>query len=49
MEALRKEWCLRNRYWKEEKQKEEELLGDLDAALQHCVLVATQEDSEQVS
>ncbi|XP_064840268.1 uncharacterized protein si:dkey-103g5.4 [Oncorhynchus masou masou] len=47
VEALRKEWCLRNRYWKEEKQKEEELLGDLDAALQHCVLVATQEDSEQ--
>ncbi|KAK6297050.1 hypothetical protein J4Q44_G00331920 [Coregonus suidteri] len=47
LEALQEERCLRNRYWKQEKQKEEELLADLDAALQHCILVATQEDSEQ--
>ncbi|KAL0973021.1 hypothetical protein UPYG_G00197840 [Umbra pygmaea] len=46
-EALQKEWCLRNRFWKQEKQKEEELLGDLDAALEHCLHMATQDHFDE--
>ncbi|KAJ7990490.1 hypothetical protein DPEC_G00300860 [Dallia pectoralis] len=47
VEVLQKERCLRSGFWKQEKRKEEELLGNLDAALQLCLLMASQEDSEE--
>ena len=46
-EALQREVCRRSSYWQQQRQKEEEMLGDLDSSLMHCVCTVT--NSEQVN
>ncbi|XP_078140393.1 uncharacterized protein LOC144539411 [Centroberyx gerrardi] len=48
VEALQREVCLRNSYWQQQRQREEEILSDLDSALLRCLSRVTQANSDQV-
>lgn len=49
VEALRREGCLRNTYWQQQRQREEDILSDLDSALFQCLFRVTEDISYQVS
>ncbi|XP_028321414.1 uncharacterized protein LOC114474973 [Gouania willdenowi] len=38
VEALQREVCLRNTYWQQQKQREEDILSDVDSSLHQCLL-----------
>ncbi|XP_041849904.1 uncharacterized protein si:dkey-103g5.4 isoform X3 [Melanotaenia boesemani] len=46
-EALQREVCLRNTYWQQQRQREEDILTDLDSALHQCLTKATDTNSYQ--
>ncbi|KAJ4935626.1 hypothetical protein JOQ06_017157 [Pogonophryne albipinna] len=48
VEALQREVCVRNTYWQQQRQREEDIFSDLDSALFQCLLRAIEEDSYQV-
>ncbi|KAK1900668.1 ABC transporter G family member 28 [Dissostichus eleginoides] len=48
VEALQREVCVRNTYWQQQRQREEDIFSDLDSALFHCLFRAIEEDSYQV-
>ncbi|XP_028817043.1 uncharacterized protein LOC114768840 [Denticeps clupeoides] len=47
METLQNEVSVRSRYWKQQRKKEEELLGDLLGALRHCLYTSSQQESHR--
>lgn len=47
--ALQREVCVRNTYWQQQKQREEDILSDLDSALFQCLLRITEANFDQVS
>lgn len=49
VEALQREVCVRNTYWQQQRQREEDILSDLDSALFQCLFRATEANSYQVS
>ncbi|XP_067362811.1 uncharacterized protein [Channa argus] len=48
IEALQREVCARNIYWQQQRQREEDILSDLDSALFQCVFRVTEVNSSQV-
>ncbi|XP_040929476.2 uncharacterized protein si:dkey-103g5.4 isoform X2 [Betta splendens] len=48
VEALQREVCARNTYWQQQRQREEDVLSDLDAALFQGLFQVTKADSSQV-
>ncbi|XP_034025206.1 uncharacterized protein si:dkey-103g5.4 [Thalassophryne amazonica] len=48
VEVLQKEVCARNAHWEQQRQKEEDILSDLDSALIQCLLGVTEVNSWQV-
>ncbi|TMS07022.1 hypothetical protein E3U43_011115 [Larimichthys crocea] len=48
VEALQREVCLRNTYWQQQRQREEDILSDLDSALFQCLFRVTEANSYQV-
>lgn len=48
VEALQKEVCVRTNQWLQQKQKEEELLSDLDVAVQRCLHTVSLDPPGQV-
>ncbi|KAG7238714.1 hypothetical protein INR49_031230 [Caranx melampygus] len=48
VEALQREVCVRNIYWQHQRQREEDLLSDLDSALSQCLFRFTEVNSAQV-
>ncbi|XP_022055821.2 uncharacterized protein si:dkey-103g5.4 isoform X1 [Acanthochromis polyacanthus] len=48
VEALQREVCARNTYWQQQRQREEDILTDLDSALFQCLFRATEANSHQV-
>lgn len=44
-EALQREVCARNTYWLQQRQREEDILSDLDAALFQCLFKVTSQVS----
>lgn len=49
MEALQREVCARNTYWQQQRQREEDVLSDLDLAAFQCLFRVTETKSHQVS
>lgn len=49
VEALQREVCVRNTHWQQQRQREEDILSDLDSALFHCLVRVTEANSPQVS
>ncbi|XP_056230182.1 uncharacterized protein si:dkey-103g5.4 [Seriola aureovittata] len=47
VEALQRELCVRNIYWQHQRQREEDLLSDLDSALSQCLSRITEVNSSQ--
>ncbi|XP_039987565.1 uncharacterized protein si:dkey-103g5.4 isoform X3 [Xiphias gladius] len=47
VEALQREVCVRNTYWQNQRQLEEDILSDLDSALFHSLLRITEVNSSQ--
>nr|XP_046246188.1 uncharacterized protein LOC124059852 [Scatophagus argus] len=48
VEALQREVCVRNTYWQQQRQREEDLLSDLDSALFQCIFRVIEANSYQV-
>ncbi|XP_051254705.1 uncharacterized protein si:dkey-103g5.4 isoform X3 [Dicentrarchus labrax] len=48
VEALQREVCVRNTHWQQQRQREEDILSDLDAALFQCLFRVTEANSYQV-
>ena len=48
VEALQREVCVRNTYWQHQRQREEDILSDLDSALFQCFFRFTEVNSSQV-
>ncbi|CAG6003331.1 unnamed protein product [Menidia menidia] len=48
VEALQSEICVRNSYWQQQKQREEDILTDLDSAVFQCLFRATNTNSYQI-
>ncbi|XP_062417626.1 uncharacterized protein LOC119229096 [Pungitius pungitius] len=48
VEALQREVCVRNTYWQQQRQREEDVLSDLDSASFQCLFRATEIKSYQV-
>ncbi|XP_034556228.1 uncharacterized protein si:dkey-103g5.4 [Notolabrus celidotus] len=48
VEALQREVCTRNTYWQQQRQREEDVLSDLDSTLYQCLFKATETNSYQV-
>ncbi|XP_060902571.1 uncharacterized protein si:dkey-103g5.4 [Labrus mixtus] len=48
VEALRREVFVRKTYWQQQRQREEDILSDLDSPLYQCLFKATQANSYQV-
>ncbi|XP_059188168.1 uncharacterized protein si:dkey-103g5.4 isoform X2 [Centropristis striata] len=48
VEALQREVCVRNTYWQQQRQREEELLSDLDSALFQSLFRVAEANSYQV-
>ncbi|XP_030261233.1 uncharacterized protein LOC115574093 isoform X5 [Sparus aurata] len=48
VEALQREVCVRNTHWQQQRQREEDILSDLDSALFHCLFRVTEANSSQV-
>ncbi|XP_008294523.1 uncharacterized protein LOC103368058 [Stegastes partitus] len=48
VEALQREVCVRNTYWQQQRQREEDILTDLDSALFQCLFRITETNSYQV-
>ncbi|KAM6933261.1 uncharacterized protein FYW49_001628 [Xenentodon cancila] len=48
VEALQREVCVRNSYWQQQRQRDEDILTDLDGALFQCLLRITDASSDQV-
>ncbi|KAK9520852.1 hypothetical protein VZT92_020711 [Zoarces viviparus] len=48
VEALQREVCVRNTYWQQQRQREEDVLSDLDSALFQCLFRVTETKSYQV-
>lgn len=48
VEALQREACVRNTHWQQQKQREEDLLSDLDSTLFQCLLTVPEANSYQV-
>ncbi|KAJ8368257.1 hypothetical protein SKAU_G00082850 [Synaphobranchus kaupii] len=42
VDALQKEWCVRSAYWTQQRQKEEDLLTEVDRSVQRCFYAAVQ-------
>lgn len=49
VEALQREVCVRNGYWQQQRQREEDILTDLDSTLSQCFFRVTDVNSYQVS
>lgn len=49
VEALQREVCVRNTHWQQQKQREEDILSDLDSALYQCLFRVTEVNSYRVS
>ncbi|KAG7471356.1 hypothetical protein MATL_G00123760 [Megalops atlanticus] len=47
VDVLRGEWCVRSGYWRQQRQREEALLRDLDRAVQQCLQAAAQNSTKQ--
>ncbi|XP_068440228.1 uncharacterized protein si:dkey-103g5.4 isoform X2 [Clinocottus analis] len=48
VEALQREVCARNTFWQQQRQREEDVLSDLDSALFQCLFGVTETKSYQV-
>ncbi|KAM8904381.1 uncharacterized protein AB9W97_008057 [Spinachia spinachia] len=48
VEALQREVCVRNAYWQQQRQREEDVLSDLDSASFQCLIRVTEIKSYQV-
>ncbi|XP_069003414.1 uncharacterized protein [Embiotoca jacksoni] len=48
VEALQREVCVRNTYWQQQRQREEDFLTDLDSTLFQCLFGVTEANSYQV-
>ncbi|KAM7399476.1 hypothetical protein PAMP_018747 [Pampus punctatissimus] len=48
VEALQREVCARNIYWQQQRQREEDILSDLDSALFQCLFGVSEDNSYQV-
>ncbi|KAM7413322.1 hypothetical protein PAMA_020625 [Pampus argenteus] len=48
VEALQREVCVRNIYWQQQRQREEDILSDLDSALFQCLVGVSEDNSYQV-
>ncbi|XP_038549320.1 uncharacterized protein si:dkey-103g5.4 [Micropterus salmoides] len=48
VEALQREVCVRNTHWQQQKQREEDILSDLDSALYQCLFRVTEVNSYRV-
>ncbi|XP_033488068.2 uncharacterized protein LOC117260235 [Epinephelus lanceolatus] len=48
VEALQREVCVRNTYWQQQRQREEDIVSDLDSALFQCLFRGTEANSYQV-
>lgn len=44
VEALQREVCVRNSYWQQQRQREEDILSDLDSSLFKCLIRGLQAD-----
>lgn len=49
VEALQREVCVRNTHWQQQRQREEDILSDLDSTLFQCLFRVAEANSYQVS
>ncbi|KAF7667131.1 hypothetical protein LDENG_00077930, partial [Lucifuga dentata] len=48
VEVLQREVCVRNSYWQQQRQREEDILSDLDSSLFQCLIRVSQAKFDQV-
>ncbi|KAG9348574.1 hypothetical protein JZ751_002310, partial [Albula glossodonta] len=46
VDILQREWCMRNAYWRQQRQKEEDLLTDLHTSVQRCLYAVLQSGTD---